>query len=184
MSEEEKKAIEHLNSFLNIPEFVWIKESELLMKNVKIVLNLIEKQQKELNNIKEIEKIHRKVNEILRVELEQEKEINKEIAIKNHKIKEESNAYGEEIIRLDNELNQEKEKNKDLEEKLKIAIAILTRGTYPEENEGDNDFDKQFIAVDKIKDMMKYREFELQQEYKEFEEDVEWRTYKKILGGE
>lgn len=38
-----------------------------------------------------------------------------------------------------------------------------------------------YISKDKIKDMMKYREFELQQEYKEFEEDVEWRTYKKIL---
>lgn len=38
-----------------------------------------------------------------------------------------------------------------------------------------------YILKDKIKDMMKYREFELQQEYKEFEEDVEWRTYKKIL---
>lgn len=52
------------------------------------------------------------------------------------------------------QLEQEKEKNKDLEEKLKIAVAILTKGTYPEKNEGDNDFDKQFIAVDKIKEII------------------------------
>lgn len=42
--------------------------------------------------------------------------------------------------------------NKDLEEKLKIAVAMLTRGTYPEQNEGDNDFDKHFISKDKIKE--------------------------------
>lgn len=53
MSEEEKKAIEHLNSFLNIPEYVWLKENELLMVNIKIALNLIEKQQKELEREKE-----------------------------------------------------------------------------------------------------------------------------------
>lgn len=83
MREEEKKAVEHLNSFLNIPEFVWIKESELLMINVKIVLNLIENQQKELNNLKEIEKSHKKENGKLRVELEQEKEKNKELYEQN-----------------------------------------------------------------------------------------------------
>ena len=76
MREEEKKAVEHLNSFLNIPEFVWIKESELLMINVKIVLNLIENQQKELNNLKEIEKSHKEENGKLRVYLtKQEKTI-------------------------------------------------------------------------------------------------------------
>lgn len=39
-----------------------------------------------------------------------------------------------------------------------------------------------FIPKDKIRDMQRLREFELQQEYKDFEEDAEWKTYKKILG--
>ena len=29
---------------------------------------------------------------------------------------------------------------------------MLTKGTYPEQKDGDNDFNKQFIAVDKIKE--------------------------------
>lgn len=48
-------------------------------KQIKILLNLIEKQQKELNNLKEIEKSHQEENGKLRVELEQEKEKNKEL---------------------------------------------------------------------------------------------------------
>ena len=47
---------------------------------------------------------------------------------------------------------EEREKRNDTEEKLKIAVAMLTKGTYPEENEGDNDFEKQFISKDKIKE--------------------------------
>ena len=35
---------------------------------------------------------------------------------------------------------------------------------------------------DQIRQMLKYREFELQQKYKDFEEDAEWKIYKKILG--
>lgn len=38
-----------------------------------------------------------------------------------------------------------------------------------------------YVLKEKIEDMMICREFELQQEYKDFEEDVEWKTYKKIL---
>lgn len=56
--------------------------------------------------------------------------------------------YYKELLDL---YKQKKEKNKELEEKLKIATAMLTRGTYPEQNKGDNDFDKQFISKNKIK---------------------------------
>ena len=45
--------------------------------DVDFLLNLIEKQQKELDNIKEIEKSHQEENGKLRVELEKEKEKNK-----------------------------------------------------------------------------------------------------------
>lgn len=43
---------------------------------------------------------------------QKEKEKNKELTIKNHLIKNESNAYGEEIVRLDNQL---KAKNQEIE---------------------------------------------------------------------
>lgn len=37
------------------------------------------------------------------------------------------------------------------------------------------------INKDKIRNMKRYREFELQQQYKDFENDSEWKTYNKIL---
>lgn len=40
-------------------------------------------------------------------------------------------------------------------EYLKIATAMLTKGTYPSEKEEDNDFEKQFIPVSKIKERIK-----------------------------
>lgn len=40
---------------------------------------------------------------------------------------------------------------------------------------------KNVISKDKIMEMKRYREFELQQEYKDFENDSEWKTYNKIL---
>ena len=111
MSEEEKKAIEitqeHLTEMLERYE-MYNDQLEVRCHyrngDIKIILNLIEKQQKELNNLKEIEKSHQEENGKLRVELEQEKEKNKEIAIKNRALKEESNACGEQIVSLDNQL--------------------------------------------------------------------------------
>ena len=41
---------------------------------------------------------------------------------------------------------------RELEENLKIATAMLTKGQYPEKNKGDNDFSKQFIPKSKIKE--------------------------------
>lgn len=74
------------------------------------------------------------------------------------------------IEELKKELAQEKEKNKELEEKLKIAVAMLTKGTYPEKNEGDNDFNKKFIAVDKIKEKIEDYEKMIEGTFK----DITW----------
>lgn len=71
MSEEEKEALE----FIKINN----KHRYCDKNDVDFLLNLIEKQQKELNNIKEIEQSHQEENGKLRVELEQEKEKNKEL---------------------------------------------------------------------------------------------------------
>lgn len=85
MTEEERKAVEILNTFEFRGKTRNYKEISLEdSKSVKIVLNLLEKLQKE----------------------------NEELKIKNNAIKRESEAYAENMIRLDNELNLEKEKSK------------------------------------------------------------------------
>lgn len=133
-------------------------------------------------NLKEIEQSHKEENGKLRVEmgqleqkieeyrigwcntgeeLEQYKLLDANIKKANKIIKE--NEFDKGLYGL---LMREKEKNKELLKEYNKKLQIDWEDA---------------ISKDKIKDMMKYREFELQQEYKEFEEDVEWRTYKKIL---
>ena len=121
MSEEEKKAIETLKgltvyyddySLLDEEE---IEENDNINKSIQLIIDLIERLEKELNTLKEIEQAHKTDNGLLR-----------------------------------QELDLQIEHNKELEEKLKITVAIITKGMYPEQNEGDNDFDKQFISKDKI----------------------------------
>jgi predicted ATPase len=67
---------------------------------------------------------------------------------------------GEEIIKNTVKENLEYQKYiRELEENLKIATAMLTKGQYPEKNKGDNDFAKQFIPKSKIDDKIeKYEE--------------------------
>lgn len=86
-------------------------------------------------------------------------------------------------------LNQEKERSFHFEKSnemfadsySKMAKAFNIKSYAINANIIINHINENFISKDKIKEMQKYREFELQQEYKDFEEDVEWRTYKKIL---
>lgn len=42
--------------------------------------------------------------------------------------------------------------------------------------------EKNYIHKDIIKDLKLEREFYLQQIYEDFENDIEWKTYNKILG--
>ena len=83
MSEEEKKAIEILSSWYNYNKKNRNKllEADKIIKVQETILNLIENQQKEMENLKEIEKSHKEENGLLRQELEQEKEINNELEI-------------------------------------------------------------------------------------------------------
>lgn len=79
MNEKEKKAIEKLKEYAlcKVNDNGYVEVSANGYKHT--ILNLIEKQQKELNNLKKIEKSHQEENGKLRVELEQEKEKNKEL---------------------------------------------------------------------------------------------------------
>ena len=66
---------------------------------------------------------------------------------------------GEEIIKNTVKENLEYQKYiRELEENLKIATAMLTKGQYPEINKGDNDFNKQFVPKSKIKELKEANE--------------------------
>ena len=101
-----------------------------------------------------------KINEVLLKE-------KKEISIKNNAIKRESEAYAEHMIRLDNELNLEKEKSKyewirqnclpqELVNKLYIPVQkvkdkieeILNNGEYRIIFEGDAEFPDEATCID------------------------------------
>ncbi len=69
MSEEEKKALAYLKFYLSDIESEYFdKDFVISKKDLKIVLNLIEKQQKEIIDLKQINEEHRKLNGKLREE--------------------------------------------------------------------------------------------------------------------
>lgn len=127
MSEEEKEAINKLGIFVANYKFYNIKRSDGLEDYIEIVLDLIEKQQKELNSLKEIEQSHKEENGKLRVEFEKVYEDN---------------------LTLAKELKQEKEKNKVnkvLEDDLKLhRIAYIDT---PE-------FEEQYISKNKTREIL------------------------------
>lgn len=122
LSEEEMRAIDFLKGVCTDDcvnkEFV-----------VKPILYLIEKQQKELNNLKEIEKSHQEENGKLRVEFEKVYEDN---------------------LTLVKELEQEKEKNEELEKHQKQYLdgELITakQGKFSEKMIKEN-----YIRKDKLK---------------------------------
>lgn len=173
MSEEEKKLFEAIK-YKN-------KHLFLVKVDADFLINLIEEQQKELNSLKEIEQLHKEENGKLRVELKQEKTktpetIRKQFEVYQNKIQalEKQHEYDMQMIdevkgnavKCANELEQEKEKNKDLQKQLNGA------------------FDRGFISKDKLKsffqDQIIYRQFELQQEYKDFKDDIKLNTLQDI----
>lgn len=87
MSEEEKKAIEKLKEYalckLNDNGYVEVSANGYKYT----ILNLIENQQKELNNLKEIEQSHKEENGLLRQELDMQIEHNKELEQEKEKYK-------------------------------------------------------------------------------------------------
>lgn len=54
MTEEEQKAIEELKSTTNLFNYVTVFEKDYLIESIKIVLNLMQKQQEEIENYKKI----------------------------------------------------------------------------------------------------------------------------------
>lgn len=118
------------------------------------LINLIENQQKELNNLKEIEKSHKEENGKLRVELEKYKrlaEMNLKDAEEFQKnMCEHRCILYNEIEELKTELFEEKEKNKELEEHQKQFLdgELITakQGKFFEKMIKEN-----YIRKDKLK---------------------------------
>lgn len=98
LTKEEKKAVDELWRF----DCCYNEE-------IKAILNLIEKQQKELNRLKEIEQQHKTDNGLLRQELDMQIEHNKELEAT---LKQTQDSWFEDTQKLE----QEKEKNKKLYE--------------------------------------------------------------------
>ena len=144
MSEEEKKAIETVESFIkyykknehtgNRANLDVLREE---INSIEFILNKYDVQQKELNNPKEIEKSHKEENGKLRVELEQYKGLNEalerssehvtQLTAENSDLKYQL-FYKQKMIdeltqneeKLKIELGKEKEKNKELEKQINL----------------------------------------------------------------
>lgn len=131
MSEEEKATLE----FIKINN----KHRYCDKNDVDFLLNLIEKQQKELDNLKEIEKTHQEENGLLRQELDMQIEHNKELEAT---LKQTQDSWFEDTQKLE----QEKEKNRELE---KNNIDLKEKNRLTAEN-----LSRSYISKDKIKEKL------------------------------
>lgn len=152
MSEKEKETIEDCKEL--VQELKQHKDKDfigrLYYRNkpvediLSVLLNLIEKQQKELNNLKEIEKSHKEENGKLRVELEQEKEKNKEL---EEKLKIAKQLYNDACVCIATEC-VEKDKIKDKIEETNNEKLNYSEDEYYLENEIKG------YAIDKLKELL------------------------------
>lgn len=116
MNEEEKKAINIIKGLgINIydgkSQVIPGDEATKISTSIYTILNLIEKQQKEIEELKEIEQSHKEENGKLRVELEQEKAKTPETLRKQLEL-------------YQDRLYEEKEKNKELLKEYNKKLQI------------------------------------------------------------
>ena len=137
IDEEEKEAIDKLKSFINIPDYVFLKEYEQLIQSTRIVINLIEKLQKE-NEEKTIllfagaEKVRRleKENEELKGTLRDTQNSWFEDTKKIEKLKKENQCYINSIQSIVPVLTQdyiEKQKIKEVIKELEDNICRIKK---------------------------------------------------------
>lgn len=137
------------------------------------LIMLYKQTKKELNNLKEIEKAHQEENGKLRVELEQEKS-KIEALEKQHEYDmemiDEVKGQANEWINL---LEQEKEKNEELEIELAVRDNIKVDKLvekYRYYRKLADSYQANCISKNKIKEKIE----ELEKEQKEYEESQEW----------
>ncbi|MFQ9264468.1 MAG: hypothetical protein ACLR44_05160 [Clostridia bacterium] len=153
MNEEEKEAIEYLKRYSNTG--LWYKQQHY--EYIKIVIRLVEKLQKENDELKE--------------ELKEENELNK--IIKDTKLDEvfcrRNGKKVEQAIKLSDELLKLPECKLYGIKKCKKSVVLITK--------------EEVIPVQKVKDKISERQFELQQEYKDFEDDAILIVLQELLEG-
>ena len=141
MTEKEKKAIKILNAQLNtMTQDGYYKPME--EEATQTVLNLLEKQQKELNSLKEIEQQHKTDNGLLRQELDMQIEHNKEL---DATLKQTQDSWFEDTQKLE----QEKEKNKKLYEQNQIYVLDGSKVNL------ERHIKNNYIRKDKIQEKIK-----------------------------
>ena len=143
MNEEEKNAIEYLKTRLYGNE--GCKYIDVAQEDLRTFINLVDRKEKGIEGWKKYcEEIEEEQTEMsnknceLEFEVEKLQKENEELKIKNNAIKRESEAYAENMIRLDNELNLEKEKSK---------YEWIRQNCLPQEL-----VNKLYIPIQKIKD--------------------------------
>lgn len=155
MNEKEKKAIEFLKE--NMLDYEEIDTSILLDINLthKTLLNLIEKLQKE--------------NEILKEEKEQAWE--------------EWNNLEQGSCETEQKLKQQIKKLQKENEEVKRLIAHKNGYTKKLEEDLFENAENYVIPIQKVKDKISERRFELQQEYKDFEDDAILIVLQELIEG-
>ena len=176
MNEEEKKAIEYLKKHI-MPYGNKKGNIEFLINDV--LLNLIDKQQKELKKLKEIEQAHKEENGKLRVELEEEKEKNKKQFDILCKYEDKLEFYEDKVFdELGKVINLDKIKELDkisVKGKKYIAQYVYDKQIIDIFNKLNSEFAKDYISKDKIKEIIEtssYPDFAIQKiiEFLEMEE--------------
>lgn len=163
---EEEKAIEYLKRHI-IPVYGRKGNIEYMLNDV--LLNLIDKQQKELKDLKEIEQAHKEENGKLRIGLEEEKNKNKkqfDILCKYEDKLEfyENNVFDE----LDKVINLDKFRNLDkisVKGKKYIAQDVYDKQIIDIFNKLNSEFANDYISKDKIKNIIEsssYPDFAIQ----------------------
>ena len=159
-----------------------LERNEVLLKENEILKEEKLQAWEEWNNL---EQGSYETEQKLQQQIKELQKENEELKIKNNAIKRESEAYAENMIRLDNELNLEKEKSKyewirqnclsqELVNKLYIPIQkikdkieeILNNGEYRIIFEGDAEFPdeatiinaQKYIKLEKLQELLEGRE--------------------------
>lgn len=112
--------------------------ADKLEKEYSAMLTESDENECDYKRVLEINEVLLKENEQLSTEVNSLKKENEELRIKNNAIKRESEVYAEHMIRLDNELNLEKEKSK---------YEWIRQNCLPQEL-----VNKLYIPIQKIKD--------------------------------
>ena len=161
MNEREKKAVERIEDTFysdlgkGINKFQKIKLYEDGIRDVRILLNLLEKLQKE--------------NEILKEEKEQAWE--------------EWNNLEQGSCETEQKLKQQIKKLQKENEELKRLIAHKNGYTKKLEEDLFENAENYVIPIQKVKDKISERRFELQQEYKDFEDDAILIVLQELIEG-